>query len=451
MKGTMKGANVRVASKHKRAEKKAGSFENLVRTEEGVVSPRIFTDPEIYSLELERIFTRSWLFVAHESEIPHPGDFVTRYMGDDPVVVWRGQDGQVRVFLDVCRHRGRKVCVVDIGKASHFKCPYHGWTYNSAGELISVPFYEGYQGKLDRGGLGLYQAPGVDSYHGLIFARWGVIEESLSEYLGEIKWVLDILFGRTDGVEVLGSPMRWEADANWKLAAANFAGDGQHTFTTHGFQRAVGLELIRGKSYAMPTKKGHTAALKHYLPGGKSDPYLALPQELWPELERHLRKDQWEVAKSLATVVGNVFPNMSFLNTVVVPPPEWSGPERRSISFLTVRQWQPKRSDRMEVWTWLFMEKNAPQWWEQASRECYLRSFGVAGVFEQDDMENWVEITKSLRGPVAGRLDLQYKMGLEATQAREWPGSEVVYSMPFFSELNERVFYRHWQKLLMSA
>jgi len=312
-----------------------------------------------------------------------------------------------------------------------------------------VPFYEGYQGKLDKSSLGLYEAPRVDSYHGLIFANWEPSGESLSEYLGEMKWVLDVLFGRTEGVEVIGSPMRWVADANWKLGAANFSGDGQHTFVTHGFQSAVGLELIRGKSYAMATKKGHTAGLKHYLPGDKNDPYMALPQELWPELESHLTEDQLKATRSLATVAGNVFPNMSLLNTVIIPPPDWSGPDRRSISFLTVRQWQPKRSDRMEAWTWLFMEKNAPQWWKQASRECYSRSFGPAGVFEQDDMENWVEITQALRGPVARRLSLQYKMGLEATPAREWPGSEMVYSLSFPSEINERVFYKHWQKLLM--
>ena len=447
----MKLTKAKVAGKHKRIQRGGGFIKDLVRTEEGVVSSRIFVDPEIYGLELEQIFAQSWLFVAHESEIPQAGDFVTRYMGEDPVIVWRGQDGKIRVFLNVCRHRGRKVCGEDLGRAAQFRCPYHGWTYNNGGELISVPFFEGYQGKLDMGGLGLYQAPRVGLYHGLIFAHWEAAGESLSEYLGEMAWVLDLLFGRTAGMEVVGTPMRWEADANWKLGAANFAGDGQHTHTTHGFQSAVGLELIRGKSFAMPTNQGHTAALKQRLPGSKGDPYLALPQELWPEIESHLAEDQLKIAKSLATVVGNVFPNMSFLNTVVVPPPEWGGPEGRSISFLTVRQWQPKRSDRMEVWTWFFVDKNAPQWWKQASKETYSRSFGMAGVFEQDDMENWVEITQALRGPIAGRLLLQYRMGLEATPAKDWPGSGVVYSLSSLSELNERVFYRHWQKLLMES
>ena len=72
------------------------SIDGLVDADEGLVSARIFVDPEVYQRELERIFARSWLFIAHESEIPRPGDFVARSMGEDPIVVWRGADNQVR-------------------------------------------------------------------------------------------------------------------------------------------------------------------------------------------------------------------------------------------------------------------------------------------------------------------------------------------------------------------
>lgn len=112
---------------------------DLVDVDAGLVSARIFVDEDIYQQELERIFARSWLFVAHESEVPRPGTFVTRSMGEDPVIVWRGADGQVRVLLNVCRHRGRRVCGEDLGQAAQFRCPYHGWTYNSQGELVGVP------------------------------------------------------------------------------------------------------------------------------------------------------------------------------------------------------------------------------------------------------------------------------------------------------------------------
>jgi hypothetical protein len=263
-----------------------------------------------------------------------------------------------------------------------------------------------------------------------------------------MKWVMDILFRRSDGMEVVGAPMRWEVDANWKLGAANFAGDGHHTFVTHGFQSAVGLELIRGHSYSLQTKNGHTAGFKFWNTDRDENYCLALPREIHPEMERALKPDQWKVLESLSTLVGNVFPNMSFLDTTIRLPESWRVSERRTISFLTLRQWQPVGAGKMEIWSWLFMDRNTPPGWRQASRDSYLRSFGVAGIFEQDDAENWAEITRSLRGTVARRLRLQYKMGLDPCPATDWPGSIRVSAQPTFSELSERVFYQSWLAMI---
>ncbi len=431
-----------------------GNLRNLVRSKEGLISSRIFNDPEIHRLEMDRIFTRSWLYVAHESEIPLPGDFVTRYMGGDPVIVWRGQDGKVRVFLNVCRHRGRTVCAEDMGKASHFKCPYHGWTYNNGGELISVPFFEGYQGKLDKGGLGLYPTYGVESYQGLIFASWSDEAGSFSDYLGEMKWILDLLFGRTDGMEVVGPPMRWEADANWKLAAANFAGDGTHIPVTHGFLKALNLGAMRSpdiKNYRLVMDNGNAVVLTYWPSKDKDPHYLALPRELWPEIERQLTEEQLELMRHLVGSVGNLFPNLSFLTVSKHLPEEWGGPEGQLIPFLTLRQWQPKGADKMEVWSWCFVDKNGPELWKEASKQCYLRTFGMAGMFEQDDMENWGEITQSLRGPVARRLWLQYQMGMKVTPAMGWKGEGTAYSPALPVDFNERAFYGQWQRLMNRA
>ena len=432
--------------------KQNGNLSDLVKTKEGVVSSRVFSDPEINRLEMERIFTRSWLYVAHESEIPQAGDFVTRSMGDDPVIVWRGQDGKARVFLNVCRHRGRRVCGEDLGKAAYFKCPYHGWTYNNTGELSSVPFFEGYQGKLDRSSLGLYQAPKVESYHGLIFANWEAKAKSLNDYLGEMKWVLDLLFGRTEGLEVVGAPMRWEVEANWKLGAANFGGDGVHLFTTHGFRSALGLEdKMQGEreSFRLVTHNGHTSSLT----GFKGNYSMGLPEELRPEMKRRLTKEQLKMLEPLLIVVGNVFPNMSFLNSGQHTSEEWGGGDAGDglVSFLTLRQWQPKGADKMEVWSWCFVDKNASDRWKEASRVSYLRVFGMGGMFEQDDMENWVEVTQALRGPIAKRLWLQYRMGLGP--ARKGRPMQALKDMQYggLSEDAERAFYRYWQKLMMQT
>ena len=315
---------------------------DLVRTEDGLISPQIFVDPYINQLELERIFARSWLFLAHESEIPQAGDYVTRVMGEDTVIVWRGQDGKIRVFLDVSRHRGRKICGDDVGKASHFRCPYHGWTYNNRGELMAVPFFDDYHGGLEKDSLGLYQTPGVDTYHGLIFANWNTNAEPLGEYLGEMKWALDLMFGRTDGLEVLGPPMKWVVEGNWKVGAANFSGDPVHLFTTHGFGAALGLENKQREqrlSYKMTTENGHAASLS--LRGSSDKFFLGLPEELWPEMELHLTCEQIELMKRLSTIVGNVFPNMSFLNSSSRLPGEWGGGEG-PMSFLNLRLFQPE-------------------------------------------------------------------------------------------------------------
>ena len=114
-----------------------------VDADRGLVSRDIFFSEDIYRLELERIFKRVWLFVAHESEIPNPGDFVTRMMGDLPAIVVRCEDGTIAVLLNSCRHRGTKVCRVDSGTAKNFVCPYHGWSYDLEGQLTGVAFEKG--------------------------------------------------------------------------------------------------------------------------------------------------------------------------------------------------------------------------------------------------------------------------------------------------------------------
>src|ERR671932_1571903 len=110
--------------------------EPLVDLTRGLVSRRIFSDEAIYERELERIFGRCWLFLAPESQVAKPGDFVTSYLGEDPVIVTRDPRGQVRAFLNSCRHRGNMVCLLDRGNAMAFTCGYHGWSYSVDGRLL---------------------------------------------------------------------------------------------------------------------------------------------------------------------------------------------------------------------------------------------------------------------------------------------------------------------------
>jgi len=104
----------------------------------------IYSDPEIYAQEQERIFCGpSWNYVALEAELPHSGDFKRTFIGEKPVVVVRDQEGSINVVENRCAHRGVQFCQKHLGSAAEFMCPYHQWTYDLKGNLIGVPFRRG--------------------------------------------------------------------------------------------------------------------------------------------------------------------------------------------------------------------------------------------------------------------------------------------------------------------
>jgi len=117
-------------------------LEQLVRWREGLVSGEIFVDPGIHRQETERVFPRAWSYLVHDSQLRQPGDFVTTFIGADPVLVARQRDGSIAAMLNSCRHRGMAVCRADAGHARAFTCPFHGWTYDEAGRLVNVPNLE---------------------------------------------------------------------------------------------------------------------------------------------------------------------------------------------------------------------------------------------------------------------------------------------------------------------
>src|SRR5262249_27609394 len=108
----------------------------------------VYTDPEIYRLEQERIFQGpNWSYVALEAELPNPGDWKTSSIGDKPVIVTRALDNSVHVLATRCAHRGAQVCQAHRGHSKELMCPYHQWTYDLTGKLIGVPFRRGYRNK----------------------------------------------------------------------------------------------------------------------------------------------------------------------------------------------------------------------------------------------------------------------------------------------------------------
>src|SRR5215472_8204395 len=159
----------------------------LAEVRRGMIPAHIYNDREIFDLESERIFGRAWVFVAHESEIPQPGDYLVRRVLRNSFIVARDEAGVVRALFNMCLHRGMQVCRAELGNASHFRCPYHAWTYRNDGRLAGLPFHaEAYGGDdgFARAGQSLLPAPSMATLNGLIFISLDPDAPPLRDYLG---------------------------------------------------------------------------------------------------------------------------------------------------------------------------------------------------------------------------------------------------------------------------
>ncbi|MFD6064478.1 aromatic ring-hydroxylating oxygenase subunit alpha [Rhodococcus wratislaviensis] len=204
--------------------------------QDGRVHGSVYTSPEIFQRELETIFRTGWVYVAHESEISEPGDYVTRVIGKDPVVVSRGKDDQIRVLLNRCTHRANKLCNAEKGNAASYRCPYHGWTFSNQGSLTAVPMKSGYGEAFQKvkSELSLAEAPRVDSYRGFIFASLAAEGITLREHLGRATGAIDRLLALspTGTIDLRANWMKHHHRANWKMVVENNV-DGYHVLFTH--------------------------------------------------------------------------------------------------------------------------------------------------------------------------------------------------------------------------
>lgn len=190
-----------------------------------VVDRRCYTSEAILAEEMERLFGRCWLFVAHESELRKAGDFVTTDIAGQPVIAIRGEDGILRVFLNTCRHRGALVETEPRGCRSEFRCLYHHWEYDTRGRLALVPRQEGYRDGFDKAALGLVPIARVETFHGLVFANLDPDAPDLLEYLGPAEPHLrEIATYEGRPMESMGC-FEYTYEGNWKLLYENTLDD----------------------------------------------------------------------------------------------------------------------------------------------------------------------------------------------------------------------------------
>lgn len=201
-----------------------GAPDSIARLiEPGRVSRRVYADPAIFELEMQRLFGRAWLFVGHESQVPEAGDYITTELARQPVIMIRHRDGSIRVLLNRCSHRGAKILNPPRGKAQTLSCLYHGWSFDTDGTLAAVPVPEGCPPSFDRAALGLAKAPRVAEYRGFVFASLAADGIGFEEHIGAMKANIDDLVDRApDGRLALDAGMhRYIYRGNWKLQLEN--------------------------------------------------------------------------------------------------------------------------------------------------------------------------------------------------------------------------------------
>lgn len=414
---------------------------HLIDPDEGLVKGEIFHSQAIYEAELEQVFARSWIFLAHDTMLPAPGDFIQNYIGEDPVLVVRQEDGSVKAFLNQCRHRGMRLCRADRGNARNFMCSFHGWNYGLNGDLINMPHGEEIYDPEDVIDFRATQVR-LANYKGFIFGTWDDAAPDFEIYLGDFAWYFDAYIDRYEGgLEVVGMH-KWVLPANWKFNVEQPSSDMYHGEVSHAsaFQammpppgpdgRPPAWALGQVEALSKPQGFQYSSPMGHgtgWFTGGL------------PTMNKTIVDWQNATAGEVAERLGeirvrlpghaNIFPNFMMLGNY------------------TFRVTHPRGPDEMEIWAWSMAPVAAPAQVKEAIRLDLLRTFSAAGMFEQDDAVNWEEEQRILRGFKARQEPLIYRQMLGATRydADGYPGKTVPH---VYAEEAARGMYRHYMEMM---
>lgn len=440
---------------------------NLVAWQQGLVSPVIYFDEDLYRAEQQQVFSKGWIPLGHEDMIRAPGDYVTNYMGEVPVILCRNDEGEIRVLINRCRHRGNEVCLFDRGNMNKFTCSYHGWVYDLDGQLVGVPQERQlYEGGLDRRSWGLESAPHVMNFKGLIFASLSPDVPPFGEWFGEdvLWWLENFVLGEpVGGLEALPGWHRYRSPGNWKLMAENFIGDNYHVPMTHNSWARTARQLrenhvdmpmvtsplpIRTKE---PTYEG-TAGYGVSCPLGigairlYSDAMyerdLREAEELGPDVVEWLRDRQSRMNKALSEVEPKPY---GFINGLLFPNLGLMG----YISPMIGRHFllfHPRGVEEHEIWQWTMVEREAPDVVKELAVQRTYQGQHMAGVIAPDDVENFERVVEAMRAPRTWQLPLNFQVRItgDHDQMPGLPGN--IGDEP--SEVNQREFYRFWLELM---
>ncbi|WP_017233924.1 Rieske 2Fe-2S domain-containing protein [Pandoraea sp. B-6] len=196
----------------------------------------IFTNAELFELEMKHIFESNWVYLAHESQIPNNNDYYTTWIGRQPVVVTRDKNGELHAVINACAHKGAMLCRRKHGNKGSFTCPFHGWTFSNTGKLLKVKEEKTTQYPVQfntHGSHDLRKVARFESYRGFLFGSLNPDSMPLADYLGETRVIIDQIVDQApQGLEVVRGNSSYVYDGNWKMQMENGC-DGYHVSTVH--------------------------------------------------------------------------------------------------------------------------------------------------------------------------------------------------------------------------
>lgn len=349
---------------------------------------RVFTDPTLYAYEQQRIFRGDiWHWVGLEVEAPAPGDFTTQWIGDTPVIMVRGAQGAMQVFVNRCAHRGAMLCVDQRGHTKQFTCVYHNWSFDLDGRLRGVAFRHGIR---NQGGLppdfdfaahGL-QRLRVEVLHGLVFATFSAHVAPLTAWLGERMTAhIARIFHRP--IRILGSYSQFMHN-NWKLYMENVK-DTYHASILHLFLTTFGLNRLsmEGGLEISPCGGHHLSWSKRSVEQMAGTEYaqgtLRAMQKDFQLADPRLVQTWPEFPDGVTNAIQGIFPNL------VV---------QQIQNSLAIRLMVPKGVDACELrWVLFGYADDTPEQTEMRLLQSNL--VGPAGLVSMEDgmIGNWVQRT----------------------------------------------------------
>jgi phenylpropionate dioxygenase-like ring-hydroxylating dioxygenase large terminal subunit len=228
-------ADILIRESGRRFSDESNDYDDLIRLGLGRIHGSVYTQPSVFEDELDRIWHRGWVYAAHESEVANPGDYVMRLIGREPIVVARSTDGRVHSLLNRCPHRGNRVVNDPCGNSKNFQCAYHAWTFKNTGELLGVPYPQGYPKDFEKSQHGMTSVPRIGIYRGFIFVSLSPEGISFDEHLGDNgKFLIDRMcdVSPTGEIEVKAGALLHRMHCNWKMIFENDT-DGYHPQFVH--------------------------------------------------------------------------------------------------------------------------------------------------------------------------------------------------------------------------